>query len=231
MYSSRVSLFALLLVLSFAVVPNVGNAQSGYFTSRGCSGCHTPAPITCNGCHGHGTHPTLAKDSMNLIATTDKASYVPGDDITVTLAGGYIPGSWVRVNVYANNGVLLVSNKTDCPYKASNYSASCDLPVTLKTRAVAGMTGLYVAWMGHENDSDDAARGTPIPPTSVIGVGRRVAPSPAPATHIEEVILTNSFSVTANATDSPKAGGGSFDWILISGLIGMFVARGTTRRS
>ena len=233
MYSSRVSLFALLLVLSsLVVVPGASNAEPEYFADRNCanSGCHSisAAVPTCNGCHAHGTHPDSMKSSMNLIATTDKASYVVGDDITVTLAGGYKPSgvvSWVRVNVYASNGSLLVSNSTECPHNASSYAASCDLPVTLKTRAGVGMTGLYVAWMGHENDRTGAAKGTTI---SSMGVGSRPV---AQSGHIEEIVLTNQFSVTEAAAPASGGGGGLLDWIFISGLIGMFFARGTIRRS
>ena len=240
MYSSRVSLLSLVLS-GFAVLPGVSNAQSGYFTStdtdKNCasSGCHfiqASVPPTCNGCHGHGTHATIAKDSINLVATTNKTSYAPGDDISVTLSGGYQSGGWVRVNMYDSNGVLLVSNSTECPHNALSYAASCDLPVTLKTRALAGMTSLYVAWMGHENDITQAAKGAPISPNSVIGVGSRVARSPAPATHTEEIVLTNTFTVTASATDTSKGsgGGGSLDWLLISGLIGVFCARRISKR-
>jgi len=161
---------------------------------------------------------------MNLAATTDKTSYVVGDDISVTLTGGYKPAGWVagwvRVNVYASNGTLLVSNSPECPHNATSYAATCDLPVTLKARAVAGMTNLYVGWMGHENDTSGASTGAAI--TTAIGVGKRAA---AQLQHIEEVVLTSTFSVAEAAPASSSGGGGSFDWLLLSGLMGMSFLR------
>lgn len=225
MFASRVLLLAISLLLSsLAVIPGLSNAEFAYFTStdanKNCSnsGCHTSTtPPTCNGCHGHGTHESSAKNSMNLVATTDKASYALGDDISVKLTGGYKSSGWVRVNVYASNGTLLVSNSAECPHNASSYPASCDLPVTLKTRAQAGMTNLYVAWMGNEYDAANAAMGAPI--TSVIAVGKRAV---LPARHVEEVVLTNMFSVAEAASPAPGGGGGGggLDWVLLAGLIG-----------
>ena len=231
----RISLLMLsLVVVGLTLVPRVSHASAGYFTStdtgKNCasSRCHfistsVAVPPTCNGCHGHGTHgSSTTKGSMNLAATTNKTSYAPGDDISVTLSGGYRPSSWVRVNVYASNGTLLVSNKTDCPHNSSSYAASCDLPVTLKTRAVSGMTNLYVGWVGNEYDPDGAA-GAPI--ASGIGVGMRAAPLPAPTGHVEEVVLTTTFSVTETAAPASGGGGGSLDWALLSGLIGLAFLR------
>lgn len=229
MFARCFSSFALSIMLGgFAVVPSVSDANPEYLTDRGCRGCHTP-PVTCTGCHGHGTHDTMAKSTMNLVATTEKNSYVVGDDISVTLSGGYKPtgwsSGWLRVNVYASNGTLLVSNSADCPYNASSYPANCDLPVTLKTRAVSGMTNLYVAWMGNEFDKTGAAQGTSI---SAIGVGKRAAPLPAPTGHVEEIVLTNTFSVTT-ASESGGGGGGSLDWVFISGLLGLRLLRRIAR--
>jgi len=233
MCGSRFSLSALLLVLSgFAVVPGLANASSSFYTGVGAvvvdtktctsSNCHTESPVTCNGCHGHGTHKDFNKNSINLLATTDKSSYVVGDDISVTLKGGYIDGGWVRVNVYDSSGTPLVSNSTECPHNAASYASTCDLPVTLKTRAVAGMTSLYVGWMGNEYDTAGAKNGDAI--ASGIGVGKRATST---ARHIEEVVLTNTFTV-ADSTPAPapaKSGGGSFDWLLLSGLMGMSFLR------
>ncbi len=226
MFTSRFMLFAISLGLSsYAVVPSIANAQASYYTStaadKNCFTCHSPSPVTCNGCHGHGTHGTSVKDSMNLVATADKTSYAPGDDISVTLTGGYKASGWVRVNVYDSKGVLLVSNKTDCPHNASSYAATCDLPVTLKTRAQAGMTNLYVAWMGNEYDEPNAIKGAPL--TSVIGVGKRAASGGAPTGHVEEVVLTNTF-VVAEAAAPAAGGGGSWD-LLLSAFIALSFLR------
>jgi len=237
MFATRFSSFALSIMLGgFAVLPSMSHAQSSYFTQnaveKNCSSsnCHNASPITCNGCHAHGTRSTIQSSAMNLVATTDKASYAPGDDISVTLTGGNSQvGStgWVRVKVYASNGTELVSNAANCPHNAASYTVICSLPVTLTTRAVAGMTSLYVGWMGNEYDPAGVA-GAPI--TSTIGVGKRAA---SQARHVEEVVLTNTFSVadstpTPTPTPTPTAaagGGGSLDWLLISGLMVLFFLR------
>ena len=231
MFATRCSLLALsIMLVGFAVVPSVSNAQSAYFTQntvdKNCSssGCHNASPTTCNGCHAHGTRSTIQSSAMNLVATTDKASYVPGDDISVKLMGGNSQvGStgWVRVNVYDSNGTPLVSNSTECPHNAASYAAICSLPVTLKTRAVAGMTSLYVGWVGNEYDPGGVV-GAPI--TSTIGVGKRAA---SQARHVEEVTLTNTFSVAEapKAAAAAAAGGGALNWALLSGLFGLFFLR------
>jgi len=79
-------------------------AQSGYFstvppawpTTQACTGCHTTADFpsgTCAACHGHGTHPNSTKNTMNLTATPDKTTYLPGEAIAITITGGYRNGS------------------------------------------------------------------------------------------------------------------------------------------
>jgi len=96
-----VALMSWLAVLSW--VPSA-SAQSGYFsstppaspTTAACSNCHTTADFpsgTCAACHGHGTHPNSTKNSMNITATPDKATYLPGEAMTVSVRGGYRSGS------------------------------------------------------------------------------------------------------------------------------------------
>ncbi len=232
MFASRFLLLAFPLVLGgFGLVPGVSNAKPEFFTTvtvdnKTCSsaGCHNASPVTCNGCHAHGTRSTILSGAMNLVATTLKSSYAPGDDISVTLSGGSSQvGSatgWVRVNVYDSNGTPLVSN-TECLHNAASYPTTCSLPVTLKTRAVAGMTSLYVGWVGNEYDPGGTV-GAPI--ASGIAVGKRAA---SQAQHVEEIVRTNTFSVT-DSTPTPTSaasGGGSLDWMLTFGLIGLSFLR------
>lgn len=232
MFTSRLLLLAVALS-SFAFVPGLSNAQSTYFTQttvdKNCSssGCHSNSPPTCNGCHAHGTRGTIQSGAMNLVATTGKSSYAPGDDILVTLSGGSSQvGSstgWVRVNVYDSNGTPLVNNSTECIHNATSYASTCSLPVTLKTRAVAGMTNLYVGWMGNEYDPNGVV-GASISP-STISVGKRAA---SQARHVEEIVLSNTFTVAEAAKKS--SGGGVLDWALLSGLIGLrFLRRKASR--
>lgn len=225
MSTSRISLMVTMLVLSIGMcVSGTSFAVSDYFNSM-CSTCHTSSPPTCNGCHGHGTHGDRQKNSLNLSAKTDKASYVVGDTITVELSGGYKAQTdgWVRVKVYDKKGVLLVSNSTECPHNATTYT-QCDLlPVKLKTRAQADMTDLYVAWLGNDYDSSGAATGADV--TTTIGVGKRAV---SPAGHVEEIVLTNAFTVTTTASEN--SGAAMLDWILISGLMGASFLRRKLQR-
>lgn len=221
MSTSRMSLMATMLALTIGMfAPVTSFAESSYFNSM-CSTCHAPSPSTCNGCHGHGTHGTDQKNSLNLSAETDKTSYVVGDDITVTLKGGYKAQTtgWVRVNLYDKKGVLLVSNKAECPHNVASYT-QCDLPVKLKVRAQADMVDLYVAWMGNAYDSVGAVTGVDV--TSTIGVGKRAV---SPTGHVEEIVLTNAFTVTTSSGATQSAGGGAFDWALIAGLVSISFLR------
>ena len=176
---------------------------------------------------------------MNLAASTDKSSYVAGEKIKVTLAGGMQPQStgWVGIRIYDTSGVEVSTRKRDyrCTRSPEGAITACDLSAEISITAQAGWTALYVAWVGNEFElsSPTVARGAPV--TGAISVGSRPLKDQSGiqtiAGHIEELVLTNSFSVTADATDTPKAsGGGSFDWIFISGLIGMFFARRTIQR-
>jgi hypothetical protein len=96
-----VALTSWLGVLSW--VPGA-SAQSGYFssvppaspTTEACTGCHTTADFpsgTCAACHGHGTHPNSTKNTMNITAAPDKATYLPGEAMAVSVRGGYRSGS------------------------------------------------------------------------------------------------------------------------------------------
>ena len=197
---------------------------------RECNGCHS-SPPTCNGCHAHGVHGTAGDTlALNLVAKTDKANYSPGDDISVTLSGGNQPqtqNGWVGFKLYNEKGVELAHIKSE-------------LPATITTRAYAGMTTLYMAWIGHEYDGAGAKYGTPIGTTFGTGMQDSFrAGVHLQELHIEEVVATNAFTVgsispestdvsTANgntkigtdtgANKSDNAGGGSFDPLFLVSL-------------
>jgi len=152
--------------------------------------------------------------------------YTAGDEISVTLAGGNQPlpeNGWVGVKLFDEKGVELGHSKTE-------------FPATLTTRAYAGMTTLYVAWIGHEYDAAGAKYGTPMGDT--FGVGMRdsfLAGVHLQERHIEEIVTTNAFTVSttpqslsnSNATiegekgSAPSSGGGSFDPLWLLGAIGI----------
>lgn len=133
-------------------------AQSSYFTSRGCADCHAaPIVVTCNGCHGHGAHPSSAKTTVNVAGTTNKSAYAPGETVTVTITGGYRTG-WVRAILYNQNTVELARSTGN----ASGMGSSTTLPATLSAPAptTAGTYTWKVAWYGHQDDSGSAAFGS-----------------------------------------------------------------------
>lgn len=181
--------FVLAVILSFIFQLNglEVQAQSSYFTSQGCNGCHSaPVVATCNGCHAHGTHPTSAKSSINVAGATDKTSYAPGETVTMTITGGYRTG-WFRAVLYDQNTVELARSTGN----DSGMGSSATYPATLSAPAPA-TPGIYtwkVAWYGNQYDKS----------APVYGTGW--TPDPTNPNHGYEVVSANSFTV-ASASDT-----------------------------
>src|SRR5512139_2154301 len=74
------------------------DATSTLFSAN-CTSCHAATPTTCNGCHAHGVHSSSAKSTINIAGATNKASYAPGETVSVTMTGGYRNG-WIRAILY-----------------------------------------------------------------------------------------------------------------------------------
>jgi hypothetical protein len=126
-------------------------AQSNYFTSIGCVNCHAaPVAATCNGCHSHGTHPTSAKSSLNVAGTTNKASYAPGETVTVTMTGGYRTG-WFRATLFDTDGVTELARSSG---NDSGMGNSATYPATLTAPAptTQGTYTWVIAWYGNAYD-------------------------------------------------------------------------------
>jgi len=183
-------------------------AQSAYFSGQGCSGCHSaPVVATCNGCHGHGTHPSSAKSAINVAGTTNKSSYAPDEAVTVTITGGYRTG-WIRAILYDQNGAELARSTGN----ASGMGSSATYPVTLSAPAptTPGSYTWKVAWYGHQNDSGGAAFGsgwTPDPNnpdhgTEIVNISTpfTVAAATLPAPTISSVAPNNLVQGTAGQT-------------------------------
>lgn len=163
---------------------------SGYYDSN-CAACHGTTAAggvqTCAGCHAHGTHPDSNKNSINVTGATGKASYAPGETVTVTVNGGYRPG-WVRVLLYDQNLQQVArSGGTALP----GFVAPCcgpGFPVTLSAPAptTPGTYTWWVGWFGNQFDSGGAAFGPNWTPSAVGG-------------HGEERVRTNSFTVVSPA--------------------------------
>ena len=163
------------------------NAESGFFTSN-CQGCHTVS--TCNGCHAHGTHPTSAKSSLNIVARTDKSSYQPGEIISVTVSGGYRTG-WVRVILYNGDptaGGVEITRSTGPNGQGGGQS----FPITLtgKAPSTPGTYSFSASWYGNKFDKSGAF------------FGSKWRPDANNPNHGEEIVATNSFTVVS-ATPAP----------------------------
>lgn len=182
-------------------------AFPGYYTegvgsTQACTACHLPAVVTlntCNGCHAHGTHASSAKTSINLVASTDKTTYAPGETVTVTVAGGYQSG-WVRVNLY-DEAMAELANSS-CPGGLGGCTTSV-LPATV-TAPAPTTPGTYTwraSWYGNVHEAttgftSPACGATVTPPCS------RVDPTnnTAGAVHGEEIVAVSQFTVAAATT-------------------------------
>src|SRR5690349_25175573 len=91
--------FAILVVigaLAAAVWPQQAEAYD-YFYDQSCAQCHGPTR-TCAGCHAHGTHGIANKQDFNVTARASKSVYAAGEDVVVSVTGGYRCG-WVRMSL------------------------------------------------------------------------------------------------------------------------------------
>jgi len=179
-------LLATLLLLFFSI--GDAAAESGFFTTN-CSSasCHPATPSTCAGCHAHGVHSSSAKNNINLTAQTDQANYAPGATVTVTLNGGYRSG-WIRAYLYNDNGTLV-----DTSTGPSGMGGGASFPVTLTgtAPATAGTYTFTASWYGNQFDAGGAA------------FGAGWTPDPFNPQHGEELVATNSFTVTSGADTTP----------------------------
>jgi len=188
----------------------LAQSQSAYFTSLGCSGCHSaPVVATCNGCHGHGTHPSSAKSSINVAGTTNKSSYAPGETVTVTITGGYRTG-WIRAVLYDQNSTELARSSGN----ASGMGGAATFPATLSAPAptTPGTYAWKVAWYGHQNDSGGAA------------FGSGWTPDPNNPEHGTEIVnITTPFTVAAPTLPTPPTISSVFPNNLVQGTAGQTV--------
>jgi hypothetical protein len=212
--------------------------SDGVGSTQACTACHSPTVTSCNGCHAHGTHGSAAKSSINLVASTGKATYAPGETVNVTVTGGYQSG-WVRVNLYDQDMVELASSS--CPGGLGGCTTSL-LPATLTTTAptTPGTYTWRAAWYGNAHE---AASGLTSP-----ACGATVTPpcfrqdpnnAGAGAVHGEEIVAVSQFTVTAAEQPPPQgdddddddggcSSGRSAGWLAVVALA-LFAARRMTR--
>jgi hypothetical protein len=163
-------------------------AQSNFFTSQGCSGCHAaPVVATCNGCHAHGSHPNSSKNSINVVGATNKTSYAPGETVSVTMTGGYRTG-WFRAVLYDQNNLEVARSAGN----ASGMGSSTTYPAVLTAPAplTPGTYTWKAAWYGNKYDAGGAT------------FGAGWVADATNANHGEERVSTNSFTV-ASVTPPP----------------------------
>jgi MYXO-CTERM domain-containing protein len=132
-------------------------------------------------------HSDDQKNDINLSATTDKATYSPGETVTVTFTGGYREG-WIRAYLYDNVGAP-VDNSTGT--NGMGGGAAFPIILTGTAPATAGTYTFTAAWYGNRYDLSDEGGTTTF--------GPNWTPDPGNANHGQEKIATNSFTVTAGA--------------------------------
>ena len=178
-------LFAALVAGIVAWAPHVQAYDFSF--SVNCISCHnTPSEIieVCGMCHAHGVHSSAAKNDINVSGETNKASYAPGENVMVTIRGGYKPPTRARAVLYDHNGVELAVSK-GTPSVGGGPVNAPPWPVTLGSPAptTPGTYTWQVAWYGNRNDKASATFGPGWVPDS------------GNANHGWEFVWTNSFTV------------------------------------
>ena len=197
-----------LMALAFAYAPDA-SAFSGLYSDN-CSVCHG-ATNTCAGCHAHGAHPDNGKDSMNVSATTDQATYSAGETVTVSVTGSY-RGGWVRAKLWdkdcssvacLSNGAVAVASNTcaSCPAGVGGVDGETHVfpgPVVL-TFAAPDIPGTYTwsaSWYGNVFDLDQVGGTTTFGALWLADTGN--------AEHGDEIV-TFSFEVVGATNVPPVA--------------------------
>ncbi|HSB78578.1 MAG TPA: hypothetical protein VLM91_07310, partial [Candidatus Methylomirabilis sp.] len=196
---------AIIALLSLSPATQKAEAESGFWSSAGCSGCHrAPVTSTCNGCHGHGTHSSSAKSSINVAGATGtgttattfvaKTTFAPGEQMSVRISGGYRTG-WVRTILYDQNMNELARSTGTA---SSGMGGGPALPVFLSVPAptTAGTYTWTAAWYGNQFDNTEAGSGDTV-------FGSRWTPDPNNPEHGEERVSTNSFTVSGAPPPPP----------------------------
>src|SRR5918912_2828144 len=153
--------FALVVTLGAVALcwPGPAAAWNYFYEDKGCVTCHGPTR-TCAGCHSHGTHGLSSMQDFNVTATASKAFYTAGEDVVVTIKGGYLCG-WVRVSLLDDQMVELA--KSSGPGGLGNGADACTTGgIQLRAPAPAqpGSYVWYGSWFGNKFDKGDTAGGT-----------------------------------------------------------------------
>ena len=140
--SAMVFFFAVILAAAVQFVATNAQAQSSYFTARGCTSCHaSPVTSTCAGCHYH---------SGSLTATKNKTtSYSPGETVTITVSSSGARTGWVGVRLYDQSGIEIARSTGN----QSGMGGSATFPAVLSAPAptAAGNYTWRIAYVGNNN--------------------------------------------------------------------------------
>ena len=204
--------FAVLLTVNW--LPEVA-ARSSFFSappdgSQACSDCHG-SNASCAGCHAHGVHPDRDKNSINVTATTDKATYTVGETVIVSITGSYRSG-WVRTKLWDKDcsavGCLtdgaVVINSNDCPScpvgVGGDDGATNEFPgpvtMSFPAPAMPGIVTWSASWYGNDFDLSQIGGSTTFGPLWL--------PDPNNDPHGDEIV-TFTFEVVAGANNPPVA--------------------------
>jgi hypothetical protein len=187
-------IFCLLAMATFAMGVNDAEARSSFWDAN-CATCHAAETASCAGCHAHGVHSGSSKTDINVSASTDKATYTPGETVTVSITGGYRDG-WVRAILYNENGVEVDRSEgpgcgTGGPDNGCGDGEEFYGPIFL-TAPAPSTPGSYLweaSWYGNQYDLEEVGG------TTFFGLGWR--PDPNNPNHGEEIVFTNPFDVMA----------------------------------
>ncbi len=205
--SSRISMlfiFALILT-AFQLWGSEAQAQSTYFTSRGCVNCHAaPVAATCNGCHHHG--------NANLKATADKTSYAPGETVTVTLTGGTRTG-WIGARLYNQSGAEIARSTGT----QSGMGSSTTFPAILSAPAPA-TAGTYTWKMAYFGNQDGTGTGD-VHGEAAVNVTITVAVAAPPADTAAPVMGAFTLPATSTSLSVPVSALSATDNTAVTGYI------------
>ncbi len=164
-HKTGIILFLFLALAVFAAWAPHAEAYGSYFTPD-CGGCHvgqTGADVGsgsfCGMCHAHGVHASSLKTGINVTATTNKTSYAPGENVSVTISGGYRPSTARAVLYDQNMARVAISTGT-----SSSGGGPVNAPVwprtlTAPAPAAPGTYTWKAAWYGNLNDTGSATFG------------------------------------------------------------------------
>jgi len=186
--SALLLLFSVALAAAFQFVTTSAQAQSSYFSARGCTGCHDTAAATCVGCHRH---------SGTLSATANKTSFAPGEMVTVTLTASGARAGWLGARLYGQGGAEIARSKGN----ESNMGGSTVYPAVLSAPAPA-QVGNYTWRMAYLGNQDGTGSGD-VHSEKSVNVTFAVAATAPAADTTPPVVKTFTLPATATSLTVP----------------------------